>query len=130
MAIVEGWDGKVNLGGNTFANLNNWKINFVQELADVTPFGTSTPDRRFQPTLRSHTVEFSGHYNGSSGQLTLTGYMKKSGTPTATTMSFITTGSKGFKGTIYVESIALDSPVDNLVTFSGSGRVSGGLSTV
>ena len=130
MAIAEGWDGNFKLGVNAMANLNNWKINFVQETHDITQFGTTVQDRAFGYGVRAHTVEFSGYFNGSSGQLTLVGYMKKSGTPSATTMSFLTTGAKGYKGTVYVESLGIDSNVDGLLAFSGSGKVSGGLSTV
>jgi hypothetical protein len=130
MAIAEGWDGSVKLGANAMANISNWKINFVQETIDVSQFGDTQQDREFQYGLRSHTVELSGMYNGSSGQLTLTGYMKKDGTPTATTISFLTTGAKGYKGTVMVESIGIDSNVDGLLSFTLSGKVSGGLSTV
>jgi hypothetical protein len=130
MAIVEGWDGSVKLGANAVANLNNWKINFVAETVDVSQFGDTVQDRKFQYALRSHGVEFAGHYNGSSGQLTMVGMMKSTGTLAGCTMSFITTGAKGYKGTIIVESIALDAPVDGLIAFSGSGKASGGLSTV
>jgi len=130
MAIAEGWDGSVKLGANAMANINNWKINFVNETIDVSQFGDTQQDREFAYGLRSHTVELSGFYNGSSGQLTMTGYMKKDGTPTATTISFLTTGAKGYKGTVMVESIGIDSNVDGLLSFTLSGKVSGGLSTV
>jgi hypothetical protein len=56
--------------------------------------------------------------------------MKKDGAPTATTISFLTTGAKGYKGTVMVESIGIDSNVDGLLSFTLSGKVSGGLSTV
>ena len=56
--------------------------------------------------------------------------MKKSGTPSLTSMHFYTTGAKGFKGKVLIENIGLDSNVDGLIQFSGSGKVSGGLSTV
>jgi hypothetical protein len=137
MAIIEGWDGAIRLDsatGDVLTQMTNWKINFAQELQDVTNFGTTTPDRSFLYTLRSHTVEFSGYLeNGSTGQYQLIKKMLKSGTPSATTMLFFTnktTGAKaGFRGAIFIESIGIDSPVDNLVTFSGSGRASAGLST-
>jgi hypothetical protein len=130
MALVEGWDGNIKVGANAMANMSHFKINFVQESIDNTAYGTTVQDRSFLPGLRAHTVEFSGLYNGSSGQLTLTGKMKKGGTPSLTSMSFITTGSKGYKGAILVESIGVDSNVDGVVAFSGSGKASGGLSTV
>jgi hypothetical protein len=130
MAIAEGWDGSIKLGATAMANINNWKINFVQETHDVSQFGDTQQDREFAYGLRSHTVEFSGHYNGSSMQSALLGYMESSGTPTATTISFLTTGAKGYKGTVYIESIGIDSNVDGLLSFTCSGKVSGGLSTV
>lgn len=130
MAIAEGWDGSIKLGANAIANISNWKVNFVQETHDVSQFGDTQQDREFAYGLRSHTVEFSGYYNGSSGQLTLTGYMKSSATPSMTTISFLTTGAKGYKGTVLVESIGIDSNVDGLLAFTCSGKVSGGLSTV
>jgi hypothetical protein len=130
MAIAEGWDGSIKLGANAIANISNWKVNFVQETHDVSQFGDTQQDREFAFGLRSHTVEFSGFYNGTSGELTLTGYMKKDGAPAFTTISFLTTGAKGYKGTVLVESIGIDSNVDGLLSFTASGKVSGGLSTV
>jgi len=130
MALVEGWDGNVKLSSAVAADITHYKINMVQESIDNTHYGTTVQDRTFTPGLRAHTVEFSGNYNGSSAQLAVVAKMKKSGTPSLTSMHFYTTGAKGFKGKVLIENIGLDSNVDGLIQFSGSGKVSGGLSTV
>lgn len=137
MAIIEGWDGGVFLGtaaSDTLTKITNWKINFVQETLDNTNFETTTPDRTFAYGLRAHTVEFSGFLeNTSTGQYQLIDNMLKDNTPAETTMVFLTnktTATKaGWAGSILIESINVDSNVDGLVAFSGSGKVSAGLDT-
>jgi len=134
MAEIEGWDGGIIVGSSVVDGMSHWKINFVQEALENTNFGTTTPDRAFQPGLRAHSVEFSGYYDPSdAGQDHLTDKMTKGNTPSMTTMVFLenkTTGAKsGWTGVVLVESLGIDSQVDTLVTYSGSGKVSGGLDT-
>jgi hypothetical protein len=135
MAILEGWDGGIYTSvGCTLTKMSNWKINFVAESQENTNFGATSPDRTFGYGLRSHTVEFGGYFeNTATGQYRLVKKMLKDQSPTATSMVFLTnrtTGAKaGWKGAIFVESIGIDSPVDGYVKFSGSGKVSGGLTT-
>lgn len=134
MALVEGWDGNILVGTTLMDRMTHWKVNFVQESIDNTDFGTSTPDREFTAGLRAHTVEFSGNYDpADAGQDHLTDKMMKGASPSMTTMVFLenaAVGSKsGWTGAVLVENIGIDSNVDGLVAFSGSGKVSGGLST-
>jgi len=133
MAQIEGWDGGIIVGTSLTDAMTHWKVNLVQESIDDTDYGTTTPDRTFSPGLRAHTVEFSGNYSDDAGMKHLTDKMLSSNAPSMTTMIFLTqktTGAReGFKGVVLVENIGIDSNVDGLVAFSGSGKVSGGLDT-
>ena len=132
MAIKQGWDGAIYVGGNEMVHMNTWTINFAGDALENTDFGDK--DRTYQPGLRNVTVDVAGNYESTqTAQLALTNNFKSTATNTAVTVLCLTnntTGSnEGWTGSGPVTALTVGGAVDGLVPFSASVQISGGLST-
>ncbi len=135
MAAIAGKSGFVRYGSTStymkVARLTNWTANIQSDILDTTAFSTDgVVWRSVTPGINGWSASFSGHQDlvtaaTTSQRLILTRLL----TPTTGTvrLEFDETNADALQGSVFIENLSFDVPVEGVQGISGTLRGNGAL---